>query len=81
MAKIIEITESAISIGMEDNSIKEVRPADLNFVPHIGDEVEIFETETRTIVQKKEAPQKQRHSHQCRKYAGCCRYVHARCQR
>ena len=59
MAKILEITENMISIGMEDNSIKEVRPVDLNFVPHIGDEVEIFETETRTIVQKKEPAQKQ----------------------
>ena len=57
MSKIIEITESIISIGMEDKSIKEVRPSDLNFVPHIGDEVEVFETETRTIVQKKELPQ------------------------
>ena len=59
MAKILEITENIISIGMEDNSIKEVRPVDLNFVPHIGDEVEVFETETRTIVQKKETVQKQ----------------------
>ncbi len=59
MSKIIEITESVISIGMEDGSIKEVRPADLNFVSHIGDEVEIFETETRTIVQKKEPVLKQ----------------------
>lgn len=39
MAKIIELTETVISIGMEDGSIKEVRP---------GDEVEIFETESRT---------------------------------
>lgn len=59
MAKILEITENIISIGMEDNSIKEVRPVDLNFIPHIGDEVEVFETETRTIVQKKEPVQKQ----------------------
>lgn len=59
MAKIIEITDNVISIGMDDQSIKEVRPSDLSFKPQIGDEVEIFETETRTIVQKKEPPVKQ----------------------
>lgn len=59
MAKIIELTETVISIGMEDGSIKEVRPGDVSFEPHIGDEVEIFETESRTIVQKKGAASKQ----------------------
>lgn len=59
MAKIIEITESMISIGMDDHSIREVRPDEVAFEPHIGDEVEIYETDTRTIVQKKETPSKQ----------------------
>ena len=54
MAKIVDINNNVISIGMEDGGIKEVRSADINFVPHIGDEVEIFETETRTIVSKVE---------------------------
>lgn len=59
MAKIIEITENIISIGMDDRSIREVRPEDLSFTPQVGDEVEIFETENRTIVRKKEPPVKQ----------------------
>lgn len=59
MAKIIEISETVISIGMDDGSIKEVRPADLSFAPCMGDEVEIFETESRTIVRKKEASPQQ----------------------
>jgi TM2 domain-containing membrane protein YozV len=53
MAKIIEVGTERISIGMDDGSIREVRPGDLNFLPQVGDEVEIFETETRIIVQKK----------------------------
>lgn len=55
MAKIIDINETIISIGTDNGSIKEVRTCDINFVPHIGDEVEIFETETKTIVSKIEA--------------------------
>ena len=39
---------------MDDGAIKEVRTDDLNFVPHVGDEVEVFETESRTIISKKE---------------------------
>ena len=54
MAKIIDINKDVISIGMDDGGIKEVRSVDINFVPHIGDEVEIFETETKTIVSKVE---------------------------
>ncbi len=54
MAKIVGINNSIISIGTEDGGIKEVRSEDINFVPHVGDEVEVFETETRTIVSKVE---------------------------
>ena len=52
MAKILDITDTVISIGTDDGGIKEIRTSDINFVPHIGDKVEIFETETRTIVSK-----------------------------
>ena len=56
MAKIISINNQIISIGTDDGGIEEVRADDINFVPHIGDEVEIFKTETKIIVSKKEAP-------------------------
>ena len=49
MAKIIQITNSIISIGTDDGGI--------NFVPHIGDKVEIFETESKIIVSKVEEKQ------------------------
>lgn len=52
MAKIIDIKSDIICIGLDDGSIEEVRTVDLNFVPHIGDEVEVFKTETKTIVSK-----------------------------
>jgi len=54
MAKIIEITPEIISIGTDDGTIKEVRSGDINFVPHIGDKVEIFETDSKVIVSKVE---------------------------
>ncbi|MBQ8496279.1 MAG: TM2 domain-containing protein [Clostridia bacterium] len=54
MAKIISINNQIISIGTDNGGIEEVRADDLNFVPHIGDEVEIFKTETKIIVSKVE---------------------------
>lgn len=54
MAKIIAIDENIITIGTDDGGIKEIRTTDINFAPKIGDAVEIFETELRTIVTKKE---------------------------
>lgn len=54
MAKIIQINEDIISIGLDNGGIAEVRSCDLNFVANVGDEVEVFQTETKTIVSKKE---------------------------
>ena len=52
MNKIIEITDGIVSIGTDDGSIREVRVDDCNFIPQIGDKVEIFSTVTRTIVRR-----------------------------
>lgn len=52
MNKIIEITDGIVSIGTDDGSIREVRVDDCNFIPQIGDKVEIFSTDTRTIVRR-----------------------------
>ncbi len=54
MAKIISISNQVISIGTDNGGIEEVRAEDINFVPHVGDEVEIFKTETKVIVSKVE---------------------------
>ena len=52
MAKILSVENEIITIGTDDGTLKEVRACDLNFVPQINDEVEIFETEMKTIVSK-----------------------------
>lgn len=52
MAKIIQITSEVVTIGLDDGTISEVRPADLNFAPSVGDEVQVFTNETKTIVSK-----------------------------
>ena len=54
MAKIIQIENEVVTIGTDNGSIQEVRKSDCNFEPTIGDEVEVFSTETKTIVTKKE---------------------------
>lgn len=52
ISKIIEVTDTTVSIGMYDGSIREVRLSDCNFNPEIGDKVEVFTSENRVIVQK-----------------------------
>ncbi len=54
MAKIIQITDEIITIGLKNGELTEVRPADLNFEPAVGDEVSIFSNESKTIVTKVE---------------------------
>lgn len=54
MAKILKIENEVIVIGKDDGSLTEVRAVDLNFVPVVGDEVEVFQSETKVIVSKKE---------------------------
>ena len=54
MAKIIKVNDDIVSIGTDEGGIKEVRKTDINFIPNIGDAVEVYETENNTIVTKKE---------------------------
>lgn len=53
MAKILKIKDDVVSIGTDTGGIKQVRAEDLNFVPVVGDEVEIFQTENDVVVTKK----------------------------
>ena len=57
MAKIIKIENGIVSIGTDNGGIDEARVSDLNFIPSIGDEVEVYKTESKTIVVKKDKPQ------------------------
>lgn len=50
MAKIIQIKDSIIYIGLDNGSIREVRKEDLSFEPTLGMKVDIFENETKIIV-------------------------------
>lgn len=61
IGKVIEISKGIVSIGI-DGKIEEVRITDLNFNPKVGDEVEIFKTETKTIVSKIEKEEKSGHA-------------------
>ena len=54
MAKILSITNKMVTLGMEDGSLKDVDLSGFNFMPVAGDEVELFESEGRVIVTKKE---------------------------
>lgn len=54
MGKIIKIEGDIISLGTDEGKIQEVRLADLNFIPKVGDKVDIFENEGNFIVTKVE---------------------------
>ncbi len=54
MSKIIAISDEMVSIGMDSGKLKEVSKSDCNFIPKIGDKVEIFEENDKVIVCKKE---------------------------
>ena len=61
MAKIVKVEEEKVLIGMDDGSLKEATRESFDFEPVIGDEVEIYESSTRTVVIRKEKkePEKQ----------------------
>jgi TM2 domain-containing membrane protein YozV len=52
MAKIVSVTDETVKIGQDDGSLREVRRADLNFNPSVGDEVEVYADETSITVIK-----------------------------
>ena len=54
MAKIIKNKDGVISIGTDDGGILEVTFDDLDFIPNVGDEVEVFRSESNIIVNKVE---------------------------
>ncbi|WP_295121198.1 TM2 domain-containing protein [Ruminococcus sp.] len=57
MAKILNITDTKILIGTNEGGLKEVSLSDVNYYPHVGDLVDIYETENRIIVTKAETPE------------------------
>ena len=54
MSKIIKLDGENVTIGTDDGKVKEVKIYDIQFAPAVGDEVEIFESDGKTIVTKKE---------------------------
>ncbi len=52
MAKIIKIEDNVVYIGTQNGSLTEIRRDDCNFEPEIGDEVDVFVSETKTICVK-----------------------------
>lgn len=53
MAKIIAISNGTAVIGMDGGEYTEVQVSELEFEPKLGEEVEIYNNETRMIVVKK----------------------------
>lgn len=54
MPKVIKIEDDRVLVGMDDGILKEITKDAFGFEPSIGQEIEIFENDTRTIVSKKE---------------------------
>lgn len=56
MSKIIKVVGDVVFVGVDNGQVKEVRKSDCEFEPVVGTEVEIFESETSTIVHKVTKP-------------------------
>lgn len=54
MAKVLQVTDEIVTIGMDDGTLTEVRPCDMNFMASVGDEVQVFQNESKVIVSKVE---------------------------
>lgn len=54
MAKIIGIKDATVQIGTESGKIIDVSRNSLNFMPQIGDEIEVFRDGSKMIVSKKQ---------------------------
>ena len=54
MTKILRVEGNVVSLGMDDGSIRNVSLGDLNFFPHIGDEVDIYTSDDKVIISRKE---------------------------
>lgn len=61
MPKIIAVSEKIVSIGLDSGKLRDVATSDCNFNPRIGDEVEIFESDGKVIVSKKDTGLAQPH--------------------
>lgn len=59
MAKIIKIDNGVVSIGNDDGSLSEIRIEDCNFNPNVGDEVNIYSSEDKTLCVKVEKTSQQ----------------------
>ena len=53
MAKIVKVTGAEVTIAHNEEYIK-VNPSELNFVPQLGDEVEVHKVDEEIIVMKKD---------------------------
>lgn len=59
MAKVIAINKETVTIGLDDGSMMDVLPDEINFRPYIGDEVEIYRSndmERVIVTRKNETP-------------------------
>ena len=49
MAKILKIDNGIVSIGNDDGTLTEIRTEDCNYNPNVGDEVNLYTSEGKTI--------------------------------
>lgn len=52
MAKILAVTAEYVSIGMDNGELRDAPISVFNFVPQVGDEVEVFESGQKIIISK-----------------------------
>jgi TM2 domain-containing membrane protein YozV len=60
MGKILKIENDVVTVGNDDGSLTEVRREDCNFNPNVGDDVNLFTSETKTVCIKAEVKKEEK---------------------
>lgn len=60
MGKILKIDDDIVTVGNDDGTLTEVRIDDCNFNPNVGDDVNLFTSETKVVCIKAEPPKEEK---------------------
>ena len=55
MAKILQISDGKVQIGLDDGGLKEFSLEHFNFAVQVGDEVDVFENDQKVVISRKTA--------------------------
>lgn len=53
MAKVIKVTPTKIVVGMDDGSLEDFEPSLFDFVPTVGQQIDVFKNDDQLLITKR----------------------------